>query len=59
LSDQAQYAAMSAAAVRRAARFGYERVVPVYEDLYARLLARRSHRIPTPVGTAQHVRAWV
>jgi len=59
LSDQAQRDAMSAAAVRHAARFGTEQVVPVYEDLYARLLARRSRRIPTPVGPAQRAQAWV
>jgi len=59
LSDQAQRDAMSAAAVRHAARFGHEQVVPIYEDLYARLLARRSHRIPTPMGTAQRAQVWV
>jgi N-acetyl-alpha-D-glucosaminyl L-malate synthase BshA len=64
LSDQARYDAMSAAAVRHAARFGHEQVVPLYEDLYARLLdarllVRRSRRIPTPVGQAQRAQAWV
>jgi N-acetyl-alpha-D-glucosaminyl L-malate synthase BshA len=59
LSDQAQYDAMSAAAVRHAARFGYEQVVPVYETLYARLLARRSRRIPTWMRPARRARVWV
>ena len=60
LSDQAQYGAMSAAAIRHAAHFGIEQVVSVYEDLYARLLlARRSRRILTPVGPAQRARVWV
>jgi N-acetyl-alpha-D-glucosaminyl L-malate synthase BshA len=59
LSDQTRHGAMSAAAVRRAARFGYERVVPVYEDLYARLLARRSRRMPRRVRPAQRARVWV
>jgi N-acetyl-alpha-D-glucosaminyl L-malate synthase BshA len=60
LSDQAQYDAMSAAAVRHAARFGHEQVVPAYEDLYARLLARRFQRMPMPVGLAQRrANTWV
>jgi N-acetyl-alpha-D-glucosaminyl L-malate synthase BshA len=59
LSDQTRYDAMSAAAVRHAARFGYEQVVPLYEDLYARLLARRSLHIPMMVRPAQSARAWV
>ncbi len=59
LSDRAHYDAMSAAAIRCAARFGHEQVVPVYEALYARLLARRSRRIPAPLGPAQRARVWV
>jgi N-acetyl-alpha-D-glucosaminyl L-malate synthase BshA len=59
LSDQAQHDAMSAAAVRHAVRFGYEQVVPLYEDLYARLLARRSPRIRMTVRPAQGAQAWV
>jgi N-acetyl-alpha-D-glucosaminyl L-malate synthase BshA len=56
LSDPARHSAMSTAAVHRAARFGYERVIPVYENLYTRLLARRSRRLLRPLRPAW--RAW-
>jgi L-malate glycosyltransferase len=59
LSDQARHDAMSAAAARHAARFGYEQVVPLYEDLYVRLLTRRSRRIPMAVRPTQDARVWV
>jgi N-acetyl-alpha-D-glucosaminyl L-malate synthase BshA len=59
LSDRARHDAMSAAAARHAARFGYEQVVPLYEDLYARLLTRRPRRIPMVVRPTQDARVWV
>ena len=52
LSDRAQHRAMSAAAVRRAAHFGDERIVSAYEGLYQNLLVRRSesfHSLPADV----------
>jgi N-acetyl-alpha-D-glucosaminyl L-malate synthase BshA len=52
LSDQARHQAMSEAASRHAAQFGFEQIVPVYEDLYQRLLAHDSHRIPFPARVA-------
>jgi N-acetyl-alpha-D-glucosaminyl L-malate synthase BshA len=42
LSDQARHRAMSEAAARHAARFGYEQIVPEYECLYSKLLSRNS-----------------
>jgi glycosyltransferase involved in cell wall biosynthesis len=52
LSDQGRHQTMSQAAARRAARFGYEQIVPAYEDLYRRLLAHDSRRIPFPASIA-------
>jgi N-acetyl-alpha-D-glucosaminyl L-malate synthase BshA len=52
LSDQVRHQAMSEAAARRAARFGFEQVVPLYEDLYRRLLVHRNNRIPLPTRVA-------
>jgi N-acetyl-alpha-D-glucosaminyl L-malate synthase BshA len=46
LSDQARLRAMREAAVRHACRFGCEQIVPMYEDVYQRVLARRSDRTP-------------
>ena len=58
LSDRSRHQAMGEAAVRHAARFGYEQIVPVYEDLYRKLLARDSPRIPHLVSIAtQHTYA--
>jgi glycosyltransferase involved in cell wall biosynthesis len=44
LSDHAKHQAMSEAAVRRAAYFGDERIVPAYEGLYQKSLLRKSDR---------------
>ncbi len=41
LSDGVRRRAMSAAAVRHAARFDSQRIIPFYEDLYQRLLRTR------------------
>jgi len=42
LSDHARHRAMSEAAVRQAAYFGEDHIVPVYEDLYRNLLLCKS-----------------
>ena len=52
LSDRDRHQAMSEAAARHADRFGYEQIVPAYEDLYRRLLAHDSRRIPFPASIA-------
>jgi glycosyltransferase involved in cell wall biosynthesis len=52
LSDPGRHQAMGEAAARRAARFGYEQIVPAYEDLYRRLLAHHTRRIPLPARVA-------
>jgi N-acetyl-alpha-D-glucosaminyl L-malate synthase BshA len=44
LTDHAQHRAMSESAARHATYFGDERIVPAYEDLYRRLLWRKSNR---------------
>jgi glycosyltransferase involved in cell wall biosynthesis len=52
LSDQNRHQVMSEAAARQAARYGYEQIVPAYEELYREQLARDSHRIPHLVSIA-------
>jgi N-acetyl-alpha-D-glucosaminyl L-malate synthase BshA len=58
LADQKRYQAMSRAAARHAACFGYENIVPAYEDLYRRLLLRSSVEVlPLISKTKQHTYA--
>jgi N-acetyl-alpha-D-glucosaminyl L-malate synthase BshA len=47
LSDHTAHRTMSEAAVHHAARFGEERIVPVYENLYREVLSRKSGRFHT------------
>jgi glycosyltransferase involved in cell wall biosynthesis len=51
LSNPAQHQTMKEMAVRRASRFDQHRIVPLYEDLYQRLLYRKSCKTP-------HYVAW-
>ncbi|MDR3576057.1 MAG: N-acetyl-alpha-D-glucosaminyl L-malate synthase BshA [Anaerolineaceae bacterium] len=44
LSDRLQYQAMSQAAIRRAAAFDIERIVPLYENIYQELLLNKPVR---------------
>jgi N-acetyl-alpha-D-glucosaminyl L-malate synthase BshA len=46
LSDRARHRAMREAAARHACRFGCEQIVPMYEDVYRRVLWRRSNETP-------------
>ena len=46
LSDQTLLRTMQIAAVRHASQYGFEKVVPLYEDFYQQLLYRRSHWTP-------------
>ncbi|MFC1878297.1 N-acetyl-alpha-D-glucosaminyl L-malate synthase BshA [Chloroflexota bacterium] len=50
LSDQTRHRAMGKVSVRHAACFGYERIVPAYEDLYQNLLVRDSDIIQFPIS---------
>jgi len=53
LSNPAQHQAMREMAVHRAVHFDQHRIVPRYEDLYQRLLYRKSRSSSTP-----HHIAW-
>ena len=60
IGNTTRHAAMSQAAAKRANCFGIDKIVPVYESLYARMLLQKStKRQPILATSASNQQSWV